>query len=219
MRKLGVVALAALFMISAVYEVRAAQPVPLNTISRQFAPPPVGRKQGLLAISNRDWEDYTVVVTKKGRMSLYRGDSNYAGYLNYRIPAGTTVYLALEKDDWRISAENSDRLRVKVREGRTSTVSLNPFGFAGNSGLRGVSNDGDRVREEILFDNYTQPVIVQRPAPTVVIPPPPPTIIGRPPVIISGPPPRPYHRPPPPPPPRPRHRGDSWGMDFGFHRY
>lgn len=189
-----------------------AHRIELNTIDRQYAPPPMRRKEGLLAVSNRDWDDYTMVVTRKGRISLYRGDSFYAGFKNIRIPAGTTVYLALEKDTWSVSAENTDRLKVKVREGRTSTLSLNPFGFVGNTGLMGVTNDGDRVREEVLFDNFTQPVVVQRP--TIVAPPPPPTIITRPPVIIERP--HPIYRPPPPP--RRHHRGDSWGFSFDFNR-
>lgn len=213
---LGIMAIAMVLMVSVGSEARAGQRIELNTITRQYAPPPMGRKEGLLAVSNRDWNDYTMVVTKKGRISLYRGDSAYAGYRNYRLPAGTTVYLALEKDTWQINAENTDRLKVKVREGRTSTLSLNPFGFRGNTGLMGVTNDGDRVREEVLFDNYSRPVVVQ--PPTVVVPPPPPTIITRPPVIVADPYYR-YHRrpPPPPPPPRRHHRDDSWGFSFGFN--
>lgn len=212
---IGVMALAVVLAASVCSEARAAQRIQLNTISRQYAPPPMMRKEGLLAISNRDWQDYTMVVTRKGRISLYRGDASYAGYRNFRLPAGSTVYLALEKDTWEVSAENTDRLKVKVREGRTSTLSLNPFGFAGNTGLMGVTNDGDKVREQVLFDNYTRPVVVQ--PPTVVVPPPPPTIITRPPVIVHDPYRRPpYHRPPPPPPPRRRH-GDNWGFSFGFN--
>lgn len=211
---IGFVAFVMLVMAWASPEAKAASRIELNHISRQYAPPPMGRKEGLLAISNRDWQDYTLVITDKGRMSLYRGDTTYAGYRNYRLPAGSTVYMALEKDTWRINAENTDRLRVKIREGRTSTLSLNPFGYVGNTGLMGVTNDGDKVREEVLFDSYTQPVVVR--PPTIVAPPPPPTIIARPPVIVQRPP-VVVHRPPPPPPPRRHYRDDSWGFSFGFN--
>lgn len=211
---LGITALAVLLSASTGCGVQAADQVRLNTIRRQYAPPPMYNKQGLLAVSNRDWTKYTLVVTKKGRLSLYRGDTGYAGYESYPLPPGSTVYLALEKDTWEITAENRDRLKVKVREGRTSTLSLNPFGFRGNTGLMGVTNDGERAREQVLFNNYTQPVFVQ--PPTVIVPPPPPTIV-RPPVVVPPvvvvDPPRYYA----PPPPR-RHHGSSWGFSFGFDR-
>lgn len=199
---------AALFALSAGADLRAAEQVRLNTIRRQYAPPPLNRKEGLLAVSNRDWKDYTLVITKKGRFSLYRGDTGYAGYQSYPIPAGSTVYIALEKSTWELSAENRDRLKVKIREGRTSTLSLNPFGFRGNTGLMGVTNDGERAREQVLFDNYTRPVVVQ--PPTIVVPPPPPVVV-RPPVVVVDPP-RPYPQPPP------RRHGSNWGFSFDFGR-
>lgn len=211
MLRIGMVLFAILLATSVGAGVQAAEQIRLNTIRRQYAPPPMHQKEGLLAVSNRDWKSYTLVVTKKGRLSLYRGDTGYAGYASYPLPPGSTVYLALEKDTWEITAENRDRLKVKIREGRTSTLSLNPFGFRGNPGLMGVSNDGERAREQVLFDNYTQPVIVQ--PPTVIVPPPPPTIV-RPPVVVVDPP-RYYHAPPPP---RRHHGGSDWGFSFGFSR-
>lgn len=185
-------------------------------LGRSYPPPRLGSKQGWLSISNRDWQDYTFVENKKGRATLYQGRMGYPGGIV--IPSGATVTIAIEKDTWEIMGNSNDRLKVKVREGRTSTVSLEPFGWAGNSGLRGISNDGDRVRDEVLFDTYiAPPVIVQRP-PTVIVqrPPPPPVIVQRPPVVIHRP---PSHRPPPPPPPPPPrrpHRDDGWGFNFSY---
>lgn len=191
--------------------VHAAE-VRLAPVGRHFgAPPPLGRKQGWLSITNRDWMPYYLAVNRKDKLFLYRAGDGHGGVL---IPSGTTVTLALEKETYDMYGTSSERLKVRVREGRTTTLSLEPFGFVGNTGLRGVVNDGDRVRNEVLFDNYSTvvvrptpvPVIVNRPPP----PPPPPVIIGRP----------PYHRPPPPPPPPPpprRHR-DSWGFVFGMSR-
>lgn len=201
----------------------AGAEVRLAPLGRSYAPPHLGSKQGWLSISNRDWQDYTFVENKKGRATLYEGRMGYPGGIV--IPSGSTITIAVEKDTWEIMGNTGDRLKVKVREGRTSTVSLEPFGYAGNSGLRGISNDGDKVRDEILFDVYMAPpvviqqppVVVQRP-PTVIIerPAPPPVIVHRSPVVVHRPgPPR-----PPPPPPRPPsrpHRDKGWGFNFGFN--
>ncbi len=181
----------------------AAAEVRLAPLRHSYAPPHLGRKQGWLSISNRDYEDYTFVETKKGRASLYRGRQPYTG--GVVIPSGSTITLAVEKDTWEIQGETGDRLKVKVREGRTSTVSLEPYGYAGQTGLRGISNDGERVRDEILFESYVQPQVVVRPAPPTVIVerPAPPAVIVRPPVVVG----RPSHRP---------HNDKDWGFSFNF---
>jgi hypothetical protein len=212
----GVIALA-LVMASPATAAGVEVEVRLAPLGRTYAPPRLGSKQGWLSISNRDWKDYTFVENKKGRATLYEGGINYPGSIV--IPSGSTITIALEKDTWDIMGNTNDRLKVKVREGRTSTVSLEPFGYKGNTGLRGISNDGDRVRDEILFNVYVQPPVVIQPPPAIIIdrPPPPPVIIQRPPVVVVP----PYHHRPPPPPPhyhhsgRPHH-GDSWGFSFGF---
>lgn len=238
--KKGLLALAAVAMalvLAVPAPARAAgAEVRLAPLGRSYAPPHLGHKQGWLSISNRDWQDYTWVENKKGRATLYEGRMGYPGAVY--IPSGTTITIAVEKDTWEIMGNTNDKLKVKVREGRTSTVSLEPFGYSGNNGLRGISNDGDRVRDEVLFDAYVPPVIVQqpptviverpapppviieRPAPPVIIerPAPPPVIVHRPPVVVHRPPPV-IHRPPPPPPPRPSHRphrDKGWGFNFGF---
>lgn len=219
--KKGLLALSAVVMAVALAvpatAVAAGAEVRLAPVGRSFAPPPIGRNQGWLSITNRDWQDYTFVETRKGRASLYQGRMGYPGGIV--VPSGSTITIAVEKDTWEILGNTNDRLKVRVREGRTSTVSLEPFGFVGNTGLRGVSNDGERVRNEVLFDMFMQPPVIVQPAPPVIIQrPPPPPVIVRPPVIGG----RPPHRPPPhrpPPPPRPSHRphGDrEWGFTFGF---
>ncbi len=192
--------------------------VRLAPLGRSYPPPPIVRNQGWLSVSNRDWQPYTVVIEKKGRASLYQGSQNYPGMQCVTIPSGSTMILALEKDTWEFRGNTDTKLKVKVREGRTSTLSLEPYGPAGNSGLRGITNDGDKVRNEILFQSYYEPPVIVR-QPTVVVhrppPPPPPIIVQRPPVIVAPP---PHHRPPshhrrPPPPPR---HDDGWNFSFGF---
>lgn len=170
-------------------------------LARSYEPPAIRGKQGWLSVSNRDWQPYTVVIEKKGRASLYRGGQSYPGMQCFIIPSGATTTLALEKDTWEFRGNNNDELDVKVREGRTSTLSLEPFGPMGRTGLRGVSNDGDKVRTRVLFDNYYAPPVVVSP-PTVIVPPPPPVIVHRPPIIVHRPPvivhhpPVVVHRPP-----------------------
>jgi hypothetical protein len=191
-------------------------------LATTYAPPAIGSKQGWLAISNRDWQPYTIVIEKKGRASLYQGSQSYPGMESYVIPSGATTTLALEKDTWEFRGNNNDKLKVKVREGRTSTMSLEPFGPAGNTGLRGVTNDGEKVRNEILFNNYYEPPVVIQPPTIIAAPPPPPVIVTRPPVVVHRPPvviydhrhrPHDHHRPP-----LYRNRGgDRRGGGLNFH--
>lgn len=201
--------------------------VTLAPVGRHYgSPPPLGRKQGWLTITNRDWNPYTLVVNNKDKIFLYRAGDGRGGML---IPSGTTVTIALEKDTYDMYGSSSEKLKVRIREGRTTTLSLEPFGYVGSTGLRGVVNDGERVRNEVLFDAYAAVIVEPAPPTTVIVnrpPPPPPVIINRPPVVVHRPPPpgrpphyyRPGHgRPPPPPPPRrPHHKKDGWGFVFGI---
>ncbi len=199
--------------------------VRLAPLGASYAPPSLGRKQGWLTITNRDWKPYTVSVMRKGRMSIVEGDLPHGTV----IRSGNSVTIAVEKDTWDLIGSSGEKLECRVREGRTSTISLEPFGFVNNSGLRGVSNDGERVRTEVLFEAYAPPpapIVVQRP-PVIVQQPPvvvhqPPVVVQRPPVVVHAPPPvvvvpphrRPTHRPPAH---RPGHGRDGWGFTFGFN--
>ena len=219
--KKGLLALAAIALATVLAssaqagQVHVQAEVRLAPVGRSYAPPALGRKQGWLTISNRDWQDYTLVVDRKDKLFLYRAGQGYGGMV---IPSGATMTIALEKETYDLYGNNSDKLKVKIREGRTTSLSLEPFGYVGNTGLMGVVNDGDKVRNEVLYDNYAPPVVIQQP-PTVIVnrpPPPPPVIIQRPPVVVQRP---PYHRPPahrPPPPPRRNDRRDGWGFTFGY---
>lgn len=213
----ALVALAAVFAVPAESMAGQAE-VRLAPIRSSYAPPGLGRNQGWLTITNRDWKDYTVTIMKKGKMAINEG----AAYGGTVIRSGTSVTIALEKDTWEMYGSSGEKLKCKVREGRTSTINLEPFGYVNNSGLRGVSNDGDKVRSQTLIENYAPPpviierppVIVERP---VIVPAPPPVIVNRPPIIVNRP-----HRPAPPPPPprRPPHhnnRRDGWGFTFGYN--
>ncbi len=219
LRGLGILALAIAFAVPARAEALEIE-VNLAPLARSYAPPAIHGKQGWLAISNRDWQPYTVVIEKKGRASLYQGSQSYPGMECHVIPSGATMTLALEKETWEFRGNNNDELKVKIREGRTATLSLEPFGPAGNTGLRGTTNDGDKVRTEVLFNNYyAPPVIIQSPA-IIAAPPPPPVIVTRPPVIVHRPPPvvydygrPPHHRPPPR---RRPDRHDDGGLHFNF---
>ncbi len=216
--------------------------VRMAPLGRVYPVPPLGRKQGWLTISNQDWKTYTLQQGGDDKLFLYReGTGGYGGVV---IPSGTTVTIAVEKDNYDLYGNNPDRLKVRVREGRTTTLVLEPFGFVGNSGLVGVVNDGERVRRGTLFDTYTTTVVVPAPPPpppTVIVqpppPPPPPPVIIRPPVRRRPPPPpppvvvvkpapppvivRPAPPPPvvvvPPPPPPPPPKKDGFGFFFGFN--
>lgn len=201
------VGLSALAMLMVTSSPSGAGEVAFAPLSRSYSPPPLSRRQGWLTISNRDWHSYSIGVDGDN-LFLYRGDSGFRGMV---IPSGTTISIALKNDTYDLYGSNPDKLRVRIREGRTTTLSLEPFGYHGNTGLVGVVNDGDRVRNGVIFDSYATTVVVPHP-PVVVAPPPPP------PVIIHRPPYRPPHRPVPPPsrPPRPGGRDNGWNIIFGF---
>ena len=193
--------LLALVATSTVVAGQFAAQVTMAPLGRAYSPPPLGRKQGWLVISNRDWMDYTLSIDYNDeKLYLYRQGQ---GWGSVHLPSGSTITIALEKDTWDLYGNSSEKLKVRIREGRTTTLSLEPFGYVGNTGLMGVVNDGNNIRNETLFNVYTQPVIVTPPPPAIIIeqPPPPPVIVGRPPRY------RPhgyYPAPPPPPPPPPK---------------
>ncbi len=191
-----------------VHVAHGGQQIRFAPVQRSMPMPPLRKKEGWLSITNRDWQNYIIEITRD-KIFLHR--TRAPGRHGTLIPSGTTVTIAIEKDNYDMYGETSDRLRVRVREGRTTTVSLEPFGFQNNSGLIGIANDGERVRKETLIDTYSSPVIVPAPPPVVIErPAPPPVIIHRPPPVVHRPPPV-IHRPPPPPPvvhrpPPPGHR-------------
>lgn len=205
--------------------------VNLAPLGRAFSPPPLGRRQGWLTVSNRDWIPLSLRI-EGDRMFLHRGGGGFGGVI---IGSGSSVTIALDRNTYDLFGSSPERLRVRIREGRTTTLSLEPFGFVGNTGLQGVVNDGDRVRTGVLFGGGGNTVVIPQP-PVVVAPPPPPIIIQRPPLRPAPPPHRPPHRPPsrpgfgpgprpqplPEPPPPSRRPGggrdDGWGFTFGFER-
>lgn len=162
--------------------------VQLAPISQTYAAPSLGRRQGWLTIVNRDWKSYTVNIMQNGRMAITAGEV-YGGTV---VHSGQSVILAVEAETWEVYGSSGAMLKCKVREGGGSMISLEPYGYANNSGLRGVSNDGENVRSEILIHNYSQPVVIQRPSVVVECP----VVVAHPPVhrphVVMG---RPHHRP------------------------
>ena len=191
--------------------------VTLAPSGRAFAPPALGRKQGWLTITNRDWFDYTLNVDHGSeKLFLYRQGQ---GWGSVHIPSGTTISLALNKNTWDLYGNTNGRLKVRIREGRTTTLSLEPFGFVGNTGLVGIANDGNNVRRETLFEVMSAPVVIAPAPPTVIVqqPPPPPVIIHRPPPVVVAPPPVVVVPPRRPPPPRRGGGGSGWGFSMFFN--
>lgn len=150
--------------------------------------PPRFEKEGFLSISNRDWQPYYLSINLKDkRMFLSRVPNG-----GIAIQSGENVVLNIRKEGYKLYGDSGEKLTVKIRDGETTTLSLEPFGVFGNSGLVGVSIDRDNRRREVLFNNYVPTVVVQ---PPVVVQPAPPPV-----VVVPAPPPPPryyyYHRPP-----------------------
>ncbi|MDR1613155.1 MAG: hypothetical protein LBT97_10310, partial [Planctomycetota bacterium] len=87
----------------------------------------------------------------------------------------------VRREGYKLYGDNGNKLEVKIREGETTTLSLEPFGVAGNSGLNAIAVNRDKVRSETLFDGYVPAPVVVAPAPRVIYrPAPPPVIIHEP---------------------------------------
>lgn len=138
-------------------------PVAVMTTS---AYPALYDKDGWFSISNRDWIPYYLIIdTQKSRMFISRSPNG-----GVAIASGQNVVLNVRKDGYKLYGDTGEKLEVKIREGEATTMSLDPFGVFGNSGLTGVVADRDRVRSEVLFAPYvpTPQVIIQEPAPVIV---------------------------------------------------
>ena len=159
-------------------------------------------KEGWVVVSNHDTSPYYLTVNQSSkRMFLSRFPNG-----GMTVESGQSVVINLRKETYKLYGDSGEDLKVKIRENETTTIALNPFGVVGNSGLTGTAVDRDKVRREVLFNNYVPPpaVVVQE-APVVVVPPPPPPVYYH----------RPYHyygggyR-------GPRH-GNSFGFGFRYH--
>ncbi len=161
----------------------AGTPITPVAITMSSAFPPRYDKEGWLTISNRDWQSYYVNVVP-GNKRIFLSKAPNGGM---ELHSGQSITLNLRKETYKTYGDTGRNLNVKVREGETTTLSLNPFGVFGNSGLTGVATDREKVRTEVLFSNYVPAptIVVQEPAPVVVVPGPP---------VYYGP--RYYHRPP-----------------------
>lgn len=134
------------------------------------AMPGLYHKEGWLTVSNADWESYYLVIDQKAkRMFLSRQPNGGA-----ELPSGHSVSFNLRKESYKLYGDTGNDLKVKIREGEATRVSLTPFGVVGNSGLNGIAQDRDKVRSEVLFSNYVPaPTVVVQEAPVIVVPGPP----------------------------------------------
>lgn len=132
--------------------------------------PALYHKEGWLTVSNMDWESYYLVIDQAAeRLFLSRQPNGGA-----EVPSGHSVSFNLRKESYKMYGDTGNDLKVKIREGEVTRVSLTPFGVVGNSGLRGVAQDREKVRSEVLFGNYVPaPTVVVQEAPVIVVPGPP----------------------------------------------
>ncbi|MDR1535398.1 MAG: hypothetical protein LBU64_09925 [Planctomycetota bacterium] len=170
--------------------------------------PPLREKEGWLSIFNHDQLPYFISANVKDeRLFVSRHDNG-----GVPINPGQNLALSLRKNGYKLYGDSGRDLTVKIREGETTTLSFNPFGVAGNSGMTGVSTDREKTRSEVLFSPYEPPpaVIVQEP----------PVIIQEafPPPILVVPDYPGYYRRPPPPPFGGRRGGRGGGFHFQFRR-
>lgn len=145
------------------------QPVFPVQVTLSSAMPPRYDKEGWVSISNRDWMPYYININAGDkRMFLSRNPNG-----GFEIQSGQNISVNLRKNTYKLYGDSGNKLEVKIRENEVTTLSLEPFGVFGNSGLTGVAVDRDKVRSEVLVNNYTPAptVIVERP-PVVVVPPP-----------------------------------------------
>ncbi len=182
-------------------------PIVPAEVAMSSAYPALYHKEGWLSVYNRDWTTYYLSINvDKEKMFLSKVPNG-----GMAIDSGQNVIVNIRKHDYKLYGDSGKDLKVNVREGETTTLSLNPFGVFGNSGLTGVATDRDKVRSEVLFYAYS-------PAPTVIVEQPP--VVVQPPVVIEQPPVyvvpgpryyRPYYYGP-----GPRYYRGGSGMYFNF---
>ncbi len=146
--------------------------MPLD-VTMSTAAPALGPKEGWLSIANRDWQAYFILVNYRDHRLTISRHPNGGVVVN----PGENVILNLPKHTYKMYGDTGEKLEVKIRECLTTTLSLEPFGVVGNSGLTGIANDRGKIRSEVLFSPYV-PVrqVIVEPAPVVVVPPPPPPV-------------------------------------------
>ena len=152
----------------------AAVPVRAAAITTIGARPGLCEKEGWLSVANTDAISYFLEINPRSkRMFLSRNPNG-----GVEIPSGHDLTFNLRKETYKLYGESGEDLSIKIREGEPTRLTLSPFGVVGNSGLTGTAQDRDRVRQEVLFNNYAPPpvvivrppVIVTEPAPVVVVP-------------------------------------------------
>jgi hypothetical protein len=147
------------------------QPVVPLDITLIGAHPPLRDKDGWLSISNYDSMTYHLLVSE-GEKRIFVSRNPNGGLA---VGPGRNEIINLRKHDYKLYGDSGRDLKVKVRKGETTSLSLNPFGVVGNSGLIGVAVDREKTRSETLFDVYSPPppVIIQA-APAIIVQEPPP---------------------------------------------
>jgi hypothetical protein len=161
----------------------AGTPIAPVAITMSSAFPPRYDKEGWLTIMNRDWQPYYVnIAVQNKRIFISRSPNG-----GFALQSGQSITVNIRKEGYKAYGDTGKSLTVKVREAETTTLSLNPFGVFGNSGLTGVATDREKVRTEVLFSNYV-------PAPTVIVQEPPVVVVPGPPVYYA-PTPRYYYGP------------------------
>ncbi|MDR1518714.1 MAG: hypothetical protein LBU23_01025 [Planctomycetota bacterium] len=149
----------------------SGQPVVPLGITLIGAHPPRRDKDGWLSISNYDSTTYYLMVSESEKRIFVSRNPN--GGL--AVGPGRNEIINLRKHDYKLYGDSGRDLKVKIRKGETTSLSLNPFGVVGNSGIIGVAVDREKTRSETLFDVYSPPppVIIQE-APAIIVQEPPP---------------------------------------------
>lgn len=160
-------------------EIDQGAPITMAPIVSAGGYPPRYDKEGWLSISNHDWIPYYLNINQ-GDKRIFISKVPNGGMA---VQSGQNIIVNLRKNTYKTYGDSGEKLEVKIRENETSSLNLNPFGVVGNSGLTGVAISRDKVRSEVLFNNYSPApaVIVQEPSVIVVQPEPPPVYYYRPP--------------------------------------
>lgn len=162
---------------------RMATPVGIQEFAQL---PPRREKEGWISFFNTSGESYFLSVDQKAkRIFLSRFPDG-----GFELPSGTNRAVNVRKESYKMYGDNGQDLKVRVREGETTRVTLHPFGTEGGGILRVTSQDREKVQEKFLFGRVVRgaaPVVV-RPAPVVVAPAPM-VVVPGPTVVVPGPPP------------------------------
>lgn len=108
---------------------------------------------GYFLIVNNDMNSFSLDINVDSRtLYLRRGDVDAGQFV---LPAGAQFAVRVRKGEYKFYWGAGRDIKIKVRNTQTTTVAFDAFGLDA-SGLRLVAHDGEKLKEEVLFNSVRE---------------------------------------------------------------